>query len=80
LDMARKPELIIGYEESFFFSPAVCSARGKKLPKADPWVTSAKGAIRWFRTHFDMRPRQRHSREGANKSVLIRVIPDKPEA
>ena len=59
-DMARSPELIIGYDEHSFPTSAICLNCGESMPHCEPLFPKAKENIAWFKTQFDQRIRRWH--------------------
>jgi hypothetical protein len=58
--MARKPELIIGYDDELFPTFAVCSACGEAMPNSEPLFPTPKENIAWFMAQFDQHKCRRH--------------------
>jgi len=62
--MAKKPELIIGYEEDGRPPSAVCSACGEYMHQGEPRVTTSTVNIKWFSAEFKLHVAQMRRRDG----------------
>jgi hypothetical protein len=69
MGMTRLPELIIGYDESYFPATAVCSACGETMPNSGPLFPTSQENIAWFRAQFDEHMRQWHSAEEKDQTL-----------
>jgi hypothetical protein len=67
--MTRSPELIIGYDEGYFPTSAVCSTCGEPMPQCEPPFPTSAENITWFKAQFDLHIHRWHSGECANHAV-----------
>jgi hypothetical protein len=67
MDVARLPELIIGYDESSFPTSAVCSTCGEPMPSGEPLFPTPKENITWFKAQFDQHLRRWHKISGSSQ-------------
>jgi hypothetical protein len=68
MDIARPPELIIGYDERSFPMSAICSNCGESMPNSEPMFPTFKENMIWFKAHFDQ-----HLRRWHKVSVVSRI-------
>jgi len=67
--MAKKPELIIGYEEDGRPTAAACSACGEDMPQGEARVTDSAAMIKWFSEQFELHVAQNHTREDFSQAA-----------
>jgi hypothetical protein len=63
--MANLPTLKITYDSDNFPVSARCSACGQEMPEGDLRRTFKRGNLEWFKVHFDLHRKLKHSHEDA---------------